>query len=388
MAEAGPAASEDPAWRALPLDNLTLTRKEGFAAFAEARETPIPLTLTMADLRALDPAALEHYNDDRRRFLANLRPIKTMQVQELSADLTDIFDAGVDQPNWQAKGMAAIDAFPGLGKTTIGLSFAKKVHNTLISRHGRFTEAGHERWPVIRVGMMGDTSVKDFNWAMLEFFAHAGRNSGSANAFLSRALDCAVSCQSRLLLVDDLQFLQFRSRRGTELANQFKTIANEFPLMILFIGHDLEGKGLYDDPQLARRITPLGLQAFSIEDEAGREQWRRFLLSLEQRLVLANKYPGMLADDLSDQLYARCSGHIGSLMSLIRLGSLRAMRTGQERLTKDVLAQVKLDWAAQQQLAKWEAFLASGKVTSNRTRAEGGGDDAPDAAHPAARAPG
>jgi len=110
------------------------------------------------------------------------------------------------------------------------------------------------------------------------------------------------------LLVDDLQFLQFRSRRGTELANQFKTIANEFPLMILFIGHDLEGKGLYDDPQLARRITPLGLQAFSIEHEAGREQWRRFLLSLEQRLVLASKYPGMLADDLSDQLYARCSG--------------------------------------------------------------------------------
>jgi hypothetical protein len=72
----------------------------------------------------------------------------------------------------------------------------------------------------------------------------------------------------------------------------------------------------------------------------------------------------MLADDLSDQLYARCSGHIGSLMSLIRLGCLRALRTGQERLTADVLAQVKIDWAAQQQLARWEAFLASGKATS------------------------
>lgn len=363
-AGAGPAASEDPTWRALPLDNLTLTRKEGFAAFTEAREAPAPPTLTMADLKALDPQALEHHNDVRRRFLANLRPIKTMQARELSADLADIFDAGVHQPSWQAKGMAAIDAFPGLGKTTVGLSFAKKVHNTLIGQYGRFTEAGHERWPVIRVGMMGDTRVKDFNWAMLEFFAHAGRNSGSANSFLSRALDCAVSCESRLLLVDDLQFLQFRSRRGTELANQFKTIANEFPLMILFIGHDLEGKGLYDDPQLARRITPLGLQAFSIEHEPGREQWRRFLLSLEQRLVLASKYPGMLADDLSDQLYARCSGHIGSLMSLIRLGCLRAMRTGEERLTENVLAQVKLDRAAQQQLAEWEASLASGKTTS------------------------
>jgi hypothetical protein len=115
-AEAGPAASEDPAWRALPLDNLTLTRKEGFAAFAEARGTPAPPILAMADLKALDPQVLERYNDDRRRFLANLRPIKTMQARDLSADLTDIFDAGVHQPSWQAKGMAAIDAFPGLGK--------------------------------------------------------------------------------------------------------------------------------------------------------------------------------------------------------------------------------------------------------------------------------
>lgn len=355
---------EDPAWRQLSLDNLTLTRKEGFAAFAEASEIPAPPSLTMAELKALDPQSLERHNHDRRRFLATLRPIKTTQAEELSADLADIFDAGVYQPSWQAKGMAAIDAFPGLGKTTVGLAFARKVHNTLISRYGRFTEAGHERWPVIRVGMMGDTRVKDFNWAMLEFFAHAGRNSGNANSFLSRALDCAVSCESRLLLVDDLQFLQFRSRRGTELANQFKTIANEFPLMILFIGHDLEGKGLYEDPQLARRITPLGLEAFRIKHEPEREQWRRFLLSLEQRLVLAGKYPGMLADDLSDQLYARCSGHIGSLMSLIRLGCLRAMRTGDECLTKDVLAQVKLDRAAGRQLAEWEALFAGGKATS------------------------
>ena len=359
-----PVPLADPDWHSLPLDKLTLTRKEGFAAFAEAPEPLRPAELSVAELKALDPPELERHNLARRRFLANLRPIKTVQAETLSADLADIFDAGVDQPSWQAKGMAAIDAFPGLGKTTVGLSFAKNVHNTLIGQYGRFTADGHERWPVIRVGMMGDTRVKDFNWAMLEFFAHAGRNSGSANSFLARALDCAVSCESRLLLVDDLQFLQFRSRRGTELANQFKTIANEFPLMILFIGHDLEGKGLYDDPQLARRITPLGLEAFSIKLEPGREQWRRFLLSLEQRLPLAAKYPGMLADDLSDQLYARCSGHIGSLMSLTRLGCLRAMRTADERLTADVLAQVKLDRAAQQQLAQWETLLASGKATS------------------------
>lgn len=359
---------EDPAWRALALDNLTLTRKEGFAAFAEAPDPVRPPDLTMAELKGLTPEALDLHNLARRKFLANLRPIKTAQAETGIADLTEIFEAGLDQPSWEAKGMAAVDAFPGLGKTTIGLAFAKWVHNTLISQYGRFTKAGHERWPVIRVGMKGDTRVKDFNWAMLEFFAHAGRNSGTANSFLARALDCALSCESRLLLVDDLQFLRFRSAHGTELSNQFKSIANEFPLMILFIGHDLRGKGLYDDPQLERRITPLSLEPFTIRNERGRAQWRNFLLSLEQRLVLANKYKGMLADDLSDHLYARCSGHIGSLMTLIRQGCGRAVRTGKERLTLDVMRQVKLDGAAARQLAEWDALLASGKITSKPRR--------------------
>lgn len=362
----GPALppGEDPAWQSLALDNLTLTRKEGFAAFAEAPAAPRPPDLTAAELKALAPAALARHNLARRRFLANLNPIRTAQADAVFADLQEILEASIDQPGWEAKGMAAVDAFPGLGKTTVGLAFAKHVHNTLIGEHGRFTAAGHERWPVIRVGMNGDTGVKDFNWALLEFFAHAGRRSGTANAFLARALDCAISCESRLLLVDDLQFLRFRSASGTELANQFKSIANEFPVMILFIGHDLRSKGLYDDPQLERRITPLDLAPFTIDDDTGRSQWRGFLLALEQRLPLACKHPGMLADDLSDHLFARCCGHIGSLMTLIRRGSRRAIRDGDERLTADLLATVKLDGAAERMLKEWEQLFQSGRKTS------------------------
>ena len=362
------SGTQDPAWTALALDNLTLTRKEGFASFAEAPDPARPQDLTMTELKLLDDQAVDHHNRARRDYLANLRPIKTAQAEALFADLAEILEAGLEQPNWQAKSMAAIDAFPGLGKTTIGLAFAKHVHNTLIQKYGRFTDTGHERWPVIRVGMMGDTGVKDFNWAMLEFFAHSGRKTGTASTFLSRALDCALSCESRLLLVDDLQFLQFRSTQGAKLSNQFKSIANEFPVMILFIGHELQAKGLYDDPQLAYRITPLELKAFTIDDESGREQWRNFLLALEQRLVLARKYPGMLADDLSDHLYARCHGHIGSLMTLVRRGCQRAFHTGEERLTIELMSQVKLDRAAEQRRAEWEDRLASGANSSRPAR--------------------
>jgi hypothetical protein len=36
------------------------------------------------------------------------------------------------------------------------------------------------------------------------------------------------------------------------------------------------------------------------------------LLAIEQRLVLAGKHPGMLADELSDYLFARSTGHSAS----------------------------------------------------------------------------
>lgn len=359
-------STSDPeeAWRSLALDNLTLTRKEGFAAFAETPAATPPDQLTRVEIKHLGEEALAEHNKRRNWWHTNLRPVKTEQVELLHEDLRDIFDSCVLQGGQEAKGAAALDAFPGQGKTTAVLAFAKAVHNRLITEQGRFTTAGHERWPVCRVGMTGNTGMKDFNWAMLEYFAHSGRHSGTANIFARRALDCVLSCETRLLIIDDLQFLQFRSKSGTELSNHFKAIANDFPVMLLFIGHDLRKKGLYQDAQLERRTTELSLEPFTIEHEAGRHQWRRLLLKLETQLVLAEKYPGMLADELSDVLWARSTGHISSLVTLIRRGCHRAIRTGEERLTEGILSQVKLDAAAERLRAEWEGLFQAGRKTS------------------------
>jgi hypothetical protein len=95
-----------------------------------------------------------------------------------------------------------------------------------------------------------------------------------------------------------------------------------------------------------------------------RHQWRSLLLAVEQRLVLAGKYPGMLADELSDYLFARSTGHIGSLMTLVSRGCQRAIRTGAERLDTGLLDQVKNDAAAESARVRLEASLAAGRLTS------------------------
>ncbi|MEW2305069.1 hypothetical protein AB0958_34825 [Streptomyces sp. NPDC006655] len=85
--------------------------------------------------------------------------------------------------------------------------------------------------------------------------------------------------------------------------------------------------------QTARRTTPLPMEPFTVTNDKHRIEWRTMLLALEKRIVLCRKFPGMLADELSDYLDIRTTGHIGSLMTLINRGCRRAARTGTVRTT-------------------------------------------------------
>ncbi len=352
--------------------NLALSRKEDFKAFADGPRRTQPEALTRAQLAALGSGAKAEHDRLRREWHANLGPLKTPQLSELHEDLWDIVDSNL-QDGDKAKGAVAVDAFPGLGKTTSVLAFAREFHRREIAEKGEFTDQGHERLPVCRVGLTGNTGMKDLNRAMLEFFGHPGRHRGTTAQLGQRALDCMLSCEVRLLALDDLHFLKWRRTNGVEVSNHLKWIANEFPVTLLMIGVGLADKGLFSEggttgdavmAQTGRRTTRLGMRPFTIENEKGRREWRQMLLALEQRLALAGKYPGMLAEDLSDYLFARSTGHIGSLMTLINRGCQRAVRSGEEVLSRDLLDGVKNDEASEQARKELEAALERRRLTS------------------------
>lgn len=157
------------------------------------------------------------------------------------------------------------------------------------------------------------------------------------------------------LIVDDLHFLRWRNTAGVEISNHFKYIANEFPVTLIFVGVGLAARGLFSEghsyedaviAQTGRRTTKRDVQPFVINTDEGRREWRKLPLALEKRIVLVDKQPGMLADDLSDYLFARSTGHVGSLMTLINRGRQRAVRTGAENLSQELLDLVKNDAAS------------------------------------------
>jgi hypothetical protein len=272
------------------------------------------------------------------------------------------------------KGAIAIDSPAGVGKTTTLQHFAKEFHLQEIAAEGERTDSGHERWPVCWVSLTGKPTMRDVNRSMLSFFAHPGSDRGTATQYVRRALDCVLSCEVRLLVIDDLHFLRWPSANGMEVSNHFKFIANTFPVTLVFIGIGLVRSGLLDEgrrstnddvlAQTRRRTTVLGLDDFNLATRENRLAWRQLLLSVEQRIVLAEGGRGMVADVLRDYLYARSSGHIGSLMTLINRGCAMAIRTGAEALTEELLDNVKLDAAAEEKRKGTEAALRNGDLTT------------------------
>lgn len=336
------------------LDNLTLSRKEGFRSVVESPPRQQPPTLTMRELESLDTGQRAVYNRQRGIWHANFRTIKTPQLLELNEDVADIV-ASNQHDGDKAKGAIGIEAPAGVGKTSALLDFAGQFHRETISEFGRCTEAGDERWPVCRVGMTGNTGLRDFNRAMLNFYNHPGTRSGTAAEFAFRSLDCVLSCETKLLIVDDLHFLKQRTT-SVEISNQFKYISNEFPLTIIFIGIGLKQRGLYSDGDYAdgilgqsgRRITPLVMRSFDIDTPEHLKEWQHLLITLERRIVLANKERGMLTEHW-DLLFERTSGRIGPLTTLINRACHRAVRTGTEYLDEEALRRVPMDAASEQQ---------------------------------------
>lgn len=354
------------------LDNLTLAWKEGWLAFVTAPKRIQPDSLTRKALKALSVEARTAYNKSRRDWHANLGPIRTPSFASVQEDLWDIIDSN-QQDGDKAKGAVALDAFPGLGKTTAVNDFAKKFHLREVEENGERTDEGNERWPVCRIGLRGATGTKSLYKAMLSFYGHPGLSSGNADDFAERVLRCALDCETKILIVDEIHFLRWGNRAGLEVSNSLKHIANDFPITLIYVGVGLEAHGLFSEgetytdavlAQTARRTTRLGMEPFEIHTEQGRRDWRNMLLALEKRTVLTDKKPGMLADELADYLFARSTGHIGSLMTLINRGCLRAVRSGAEVLTRELMEHVKNDEASERARKELEAAFNAHRLTA------------------------
>lgn len=337
------------------MSNLySLSRKEGWRSWVDTAARRRPDPLTRRQLSKLGAAAREDYDEARHDWHANFGTIKTPQLAAIHDELDQIVATNRQDPD-RVRGAAVIDAMPGLGKTTIANTFARDFDRGQRRRHGELTDEGHERLPVFRVGLTSRTTLRTLNLMICEFYGHPGIHRTSAAQLASYAVDCVLSCHTRIGIIDDLHFIDPNRRDGIEVSNHLKWLANELPVTFVYAGVGLAerrllAEGLTGDSavmaQTARRWTRLELPPFQVGDGAGRRQWRSLLKATERQLVLAAAHPGMLTD-LDGYLFGRTGGHIGSFITLVTRGCYKAIRTGTEVLTGPLLDSIRIDEAAE-----------------------------------------
>jgi hypothetical protein len=355
-----------------PERDYTLSRKAGWFTRAEMAPRVSPGVCTRAVLDALGGVERRRYDDARAVWHANLGPIITPQMQALFDELEEIVQSN-RQDGDRVRSSAVLSALPGLGKSTVAISYGVRYHREQIELHGRSTPGGHDRVPVAYLGLTSSTTMRSLNSGLCRFFDHPGWEKGNATRLADRATDCVLSCQTRLIIIDDVHFLDMNRRDGREVANHFKWLASQFPVTFLFVGVGILERQLLSEglcpadaalAQTARRWTALSLSPFEIATDSGRRTWRRLLLAIERDLVLTGGHQGMLADELADYLYARSTGHFASLMTLVTRGCRRAIQTGAERLTPELLDLVHNDQAAESARQELAAAFERGLLTT------------------------
>ena len=307
---------------------ISRSRKEGWRQYVDGKPRTQPDRLSMAQLQALGDAAREDYNEARHDWHPNLAIIRTPQLADLHDEIDQIVasnrhDAG------RIRGVVAIDALPGLGKSTIAETCGRALDRAEMRRHGPLTSDGHERLPVFRVGLAANTTLRTLSEMICRFYAHPSvtntRHRLSADRLASFALDSVLSCETVLGIIDDIHFIDPRRKEGLDVTNHLKFLNSEFPITFIYVGVDLAGEKRFFGEggsgvraiyaQTGRRWTRLEVAPFEIATEIGRRNWQSLLKASEQQIVLAHARPGMLVEN-ADYMFERSTGHIGWFFSL------------------------------------------------------------------------
>lgn len=334
---------------------VLLTTKKGWAAYANAPERPRPPTLTRAEMTDLDEDTRKDYNAARGVWNVNCSVIRTPQLVSTHRILDQVM-ASNRRDSYRLRGAAAIDAAPTLGKTTIAATYAKGFYRTTMRRYGARTAQGHQRIPVVYVNLNAGSTLKQLNQALLRFYGHPAAERYTKAQLGSLVVDCAHACETRLVVIDDVHFIDQHHRIGREVSDHLKSLANEVPATFFFVGVGLREQEFFSEgrigadaalAQTSRRVTRCEVAPFSMSTDAGVRTWMSLLTTLESHLLLADARPGMLTEH-AEYLYARTQGCIGSLLALIDGACDEAISSGEETINANTLGLTVIDDAAEQ----------------------------------------
>lgn len=167
---------------------------------------------------------------------------------------------------------------------------------------------------------------------LAKLFSKAGTRE-PAESMLQRIRLLLSNLDTRMIILDEFQHtLAGTGRRLRRFLNSIKYLGNELQIPIVVAGTPETLNVLQSDPQVANRFEPQYLPKWALD-----EDYLRLLATIEPKLGLANASQ-LHVPRIATRLYDESEGTIGELMKLLHKLSEKAMRTGSERISEDMVS--------------------------------------------------
>jgi len=216
------------------------------------------------------------------------------------------------------------------GKTMIVEKFRRAHPATPASQ----TENGAAHIPVLRVQMPAGPDEPRFFGAILEELGFPHVLSDRVSKRQDAALRMMRETRVRVLIIDEVHNILSGTRlQQRRLLNLLRWVGNELQISLIAVGTAEALHAVQSDDQLANRFEPVGLPPW----RAGTE-FEQLLSTLEA--VLPLRSPSNLAgSDLSHKILAMAEGILGEIVSIVTRAAVRAVSTGRESITADLIDQ-------------------------------------------------
>lgn len=319
--------------------NRQLTTLDGWRKFIGNPPAP-PVLLSPDALRRLSRTERDLYDDDRLDHHARMLVVATSFVEKTVVCGRRL--VLLNRHAISARRGLMISGLPGTGKTS-AITQLGRAHELLDrARHPNVSD----RIPVLYITVPPAATARMIAAEFARFLGLPVRARSNMTDIIEAVVGVCTDTRTGLVLVDEIHNVSQVTRSGGEVSDTLKYFSERIPATFVYAGIGLETSELLAGTrgaQIAGRFTLVPTRPFPYGDE-----WKGLVATMEETLLLHNHPPGSLVK-LDRYLHNRTVGMIGALSHAIRGAAIDAILSGTERVTKDGLATIPLDHAAETQ---------------------------------------
>ncbi len=374
-----------------------------------------PVVPTALEWATLTKGEKTKSRSERSRYNSALPPLLTVSRKKIQDDILDLIVVN-RQSNDSARTGAVIRGLPTVGKTTLVKFIGKQYHRACCilreAEHGQsdiVTSTNHKFNPVVYISLGGvrsnqKTSMSNVLGKLARFYQIPGeefdssdvpsngkrkrRKTISERELIASIVATARDCKTSLIIIDEISNVDSKFVGAKFISDAFKDFMNEIAATFVFCGIGDEAEGILFEWEVTPDKVTAHMKNEDIPDQTNadenpplqtqmyyrlidrkllpfqkslEEEGKALIEFLDKEIALINHEVGDLKA-LSEHIILRTDGFIGAMTLLIRLACQRAIRTGVEKITEELLSEIIITRAAEDSYVRAKRKAGSRRV--------------------------